>query len=174
MSLGLVVADLLTAARLGVSVVLPVVLWPQGNLTAAAVLVTAAWICDVVDGRLARYSRGEGRLGHWDLTADTAVGAGVVIGLAGVGAVPTWYAVSALLLLGAWFVRTRNLASSMMLQLSGYVPLLWILWRERVDWWWLPFFAALLIGLVDWRRLIAVNVPGFLRTVTPRNWRRVT
>lgn len=174
MSLGLVVADLLTAARLGVSVVLPVVLWPQGNLTAAAVLVTAAWICDVVDGRLARYSGGEGRLGHWDLTADTAVGAGVVIGLAGVGAVPTWYAVSALLLLGAWFVRTRNLASSMMLQLSGYVPLLWILWRERVDWWWLPFFAALLIGLVDWRRLIAVNVPGFLRTVTPRNWRRVT
>ncbi|HEX6301718.1 MAG TPA: CDP-alcohol phosphatidyltransferase family protein [Acidimicrobiia bacterium] len=168
------VADLLTAARLGVSVILPAVLWPRGSLTAAAVLVSAAWISDVVDGRLARYSGGEGRLGHWDLTADTAVGAGVVVGLAGAGAVPAWYAVSALFLLGAWFLRTRSLASSMILQLSGYVPLLWTLLREQADWWWLPFFAALLIGLVDWRRLIEVNVPGFLRSVTPRNWRRVT
>lgn len=172
MSPGLVVADVLTTARLGLALALPVVLG-TGRLTVAAVLVSTAWISDILDGRLARSSAGEGRLGRWDLTADTAVGAGVLVGLTVAGELPVWYAVAALLVLGAWFLRTENFAGSMLLQLAGYVPLLWILWSEQTDWWWLPFVTAFLIGIVDWRRLIEVNIRGFLSSVTPRNWGRV-
>lgn len=172
MSPGLILADLLTAVRLGIALVLPVVLG-TGRLDTAAFLVSSAWMSDILDGRLARASVGEGRLGRWDLIADTAVGAGVVVGLAGAGKLPSWYAVGSLLLLGAWFIRTANIASSMLLQLAGYVPLLLVLWSEQADWRWLPLATALWIGIVDWRRLIAVNIPGFLRGVSPRRWRQV-
>jgi hypothetical protein len=170
MSPGLVSADLLTAARMGMALALPVVLG-TGRLTVAAVVVSSAWVTDILDGRLARISVGEGRLGRWDLIADTAVGAGIVVGLTGASKLPLWYAAGSLLLLGVWFLRTRNLASSMALQLAGYVPLLFVLWSERADWWWLPFVTAALIGMVDWRRLIEVNIPGFLRGVMPHTRR---
>lgn len=169
MSARLVSADLLTAARLGIALAVPVVL-VTGRLTVAAVVVSSAWISDILDGRLARSAAGEGRLGWWDLIADTAVGAGVVVGLAGAGKLPVWYAVGSLLLFGVWFLRTGNFASSMLLQLAGYVPLLLVLWSEQVR---LPIVTAFLISMVDWRRLIEVNIPGFLRGVTPRKWSRV-
>lgn len=172
MSTRLVLADLLTAARLGIALAVPLVLG-TGRLTVAAVVVSSAWISDILDGSLARRAAGEGRFGRWDLTVDTAVGAGVVVGLFGAGKLPVWYAVSCLLLFGVWFVRTGNFASSMLLQLAGYVPLLLVLWSEQVDWWWLPIVTAFLIGIVDWHRLIEVNIPGFIRGVTPRKWSRV-
>lgn len=167
MSSRIVSADLLTAARLGMAVALPVVLG-TGRMTVAAVVVSSAWVTDVLDGRLARTSAGESRLGRWDLTADTAVGAGVVVGLASAGRLPVWYAVSVLLVLGVWFLHTGNFASSLLLQLAGYVPLLSVLWSERADLWWLPLVTAFSIGMVDWRHLIEVNIPGFLRGLTPR------
>lgn len=141
------------------------VLW-SGRLSLAAGLVSAAWVSDVVDGRVARVSGGDGNMGPWDLLADTAVGTGIVVGLGGAGALPVWYAVAAVVSFGVWSRRRENFGGSMILQLLGYVPLLSILWMERPDWWWLPFVTAVLIGVVDWRRLIQVNIPGFVRSFT--------
>jgi hypothetical protein len=61
-----------------------------------------------------------------------------------------------------------NLAGGMLLQLTGFVPLLWLLWTERAALWWLPFLTALLIGVLDWRTLVHENIPNFLRGMAGR------
>lgn len=157
------IADLLTISRFGIGVALVPVTWTL-TLSQAAWLVSSAWVTDVLDGRLARAAGEQGRLGRWDVTADTLVGAGVLIGLAGSGEVPFLYAAGALVIFGGLFLA-GNLAAPMLLQLSGYLPLLAILWTQRPDAWWVPFLVAALIGVVDWRRLLTVNIPNFVRGV---------
>jgi hypothetical protein len=106
-------------------------------------------------------------MGRWDLAVDTAVAGGIAVALAGAGEIPAWFAASSILLFGGWWLLMDKPAGSMLLQLSGYIPLLRILWTERPQWWWLPFATAGLALAVDWRRLVTVNIPGFLRSFRP-------
>lgn len=159
-------ADTLTAIRLVSAPALVPLAW-TGSWPAVGVLLAAAWVGDIADGRLARRSGVETRLGAWDMAADTAVGAGLVVGLAGHGTIPWVVGLPALVVFGGLFIA-GNLAASMLLQLVGYLPFLYILWSERPDVWWLPFAAIVFAGLVNWRRLFFVAIPAFLRGVTGR------
>ncbi len=160
------VADLLTITRAGLAVLVIPAIW-SGRLELAALIVSMAWLTDFLDGRLARMASDETRMGPWDLTVDTLFGAGLLVGLAGAHVVPVLFAVVAIVALGGWFV-TGNPTASMLLQLAGFLPLLRLLWLERPDAWWLPFLTAALIGLADWRRLLTINIPLFLRGLIGR------
>lgn len=129
-------------------------------LSATAVVVSLGWLTDLLDGRLARRSGTKGRLAEWDLRADTALGIGLLAGLAIAGLVDVWLPVAAALLI--WPFLVGNVAAAMMIQLAGFVPLLLLLWDRRPPLWWLPFATALVCGIVDWRRLLFANIPAFL------------
>jgi phosphatidylglycerophosphate synthase len=154
------IADLLTISRLVLAVLVVPAAW-SANLELTGLLISAAWLTDFLDGRVARRSGGEGRMGRWDLTVDTLVGAGLLIGLTGAGEIPLWLTAVAMVVLGGWFF-SGNPAASMLLQLTGYVPLLLILWSRRPSAWQAPFLTAILIGVLDWRRLFTINIPAFL------------
>lgn len=158
-----VTADALTAFRLLAAGAL-VFMIPAEELTGVAVLLGIAWLTDLFDGRLARKSKSPTRLGRWDALADTAVGAGLVVGLQLGGVLAPWAAIGALLVFGALGIA-GNVAALMILQLVGFVPTLWLLWTERPTLWWFPAVTALTIGVVDWRRLVFINIRGFLRGV---------
>lgn len=160
------VADGLTAVRLLAAVVLVPAVW-TARWTSVAVLLSLAWLSDFLDGRTARRAPGETRLGGLDVTADTAVGAALVIGLAGAGTIPWWAAIGAITVLGSLFAA-GNLAASMLLQLTGYLPVLNILRLERPSLWWLPYAAIVVIGIADRRRLLHVSIPAFLRGIAGR------
>jgi phosphatidylglycerophosphate synthase len=160
------VADLLTISRLGIALVVIPAAWSL-SLGPTAILVTTAWLTDFLDGKVARTAGTEGRMGRWDMACDTAVGAGLVIGLTGAGLIPILAGVGAVVVFGAWFL-TGNYAAAMLLQITGYLPLLALLWTERPTGWWLPFITAALIGIVDWRRLLLINIPNFLRGLAGR------
>lgn len=152
-------ADGLTGLRMVLAVAVVPAAWAS-RLGLTAIIVATAWLTDLVDGRLARLSGEKGRLASWDLRADTMLGACLLVGLAGAGIAPLWLiplavALAALYLLG-------SVSASMLLQLCGYVPLLVVLWTDRPPAWWLPVVVPLLIGLIDWRRLLTVNIPVFL------------
>jgi phosphatidylglycerophosphate synthase len=159
-----VTADGLTVSRLVIAIVLVPVTWSL-SLGVSALLLSVAWVTDVLDGRLARAAGEEGRMGHWDLTADTAVGAGLLVGLAGSGEIPAWFAAAVLAILGTLFLF-RSFAASMVLQVAGYASMISLLWSRRPSFWWVPLATAILIGIIDWRRLVQVNIPGFLRPFT--------
>jgi phosphatidylglycerophosphate synthase len=155
-----VVADGLTVLRLVIAIVLVPATWSL-SLSVSAWLVSVAWVTDVLDGRLARAAGEEGRMGRRDLTVDTAVGAGLLVGLAGSGEIPAWFAVSVLVILGTLFLR-GSFAASMLLQVAGYSSLIALLWSRGSSFLWMPMATAVLIGIIDWRRLLQVNIPGFL------------
>lgn len=161
-------ADGLTIARLGLAVALLFSAWML-DLTLVALLVSLAWITDLFDGRAARASGRLGAMGSWDLRADTAVGACLALGLGGSGWAPPWVLAIAGALAIAFLYG--SFAAAMLLQLCGYVPLALVLWSERPSAWWLPFVTVVLIAAFGWRRLVHVNIPGFLRdlrVVAPR------
>lgn len=160
------VADALTLSRLIAAVLAIPLVWNE-RWTAVAVLLALAWVSDLLDGRLARASGSPTRLGAWDMRADTAVGAGLVIGLIGQGSMPAWAGLLALTLLGGMFLA-GNLAAAMLLQLTGFIPVLVTLWGDRPMVWWLPFAIAVAIGVADWRRLFTINIPAFVRGVAGR------
>lgn len=157
------VADVLTISRLGMAVLLVPAAW-TAHLTAVSVLLSLAWLTDILDGRVARAGGVPGRLASWDLTVDTIVGVGLLIGLTGAGEVNLVFAAAATVGLGAWFI-TGNFAASLLLQLAGYLPFLAIAWTRRPMAWWLPFTTAIVIGVIDWRRLVTINIPGFVRSL---------
>jgi hypothetical protein len=159
-----VVADVLTVSRLGLAVLVIPSAWTR-NLTLTSALLAAAWLTDFLDGRIARAAGVTGRMGPWDLTVDTTVGVGLIIGLTGAGEVPALFGVAAILVLGSWSLA-GNFAAALLLQLAGYLPLLDIVWRRRPPVWWLPFLTVIVIGLMDWRRLVTVNIPRFIRGLT--------
>jgi phosphatidylglycerophosphate synthase len=154
------IADLLTLFRMASAVLIAVAL-ATGALGVTAMLLSAAWLSDALDGRMARLG-GRTRLGEWDVLADAMVGAGAAIGLALAGVLPVWPVLVAVIGLGGLLVA-GNLAAGMLLQLTGFLPLLWRLWAERPSAWWLPFLTALVIGAVEWRKLIYVSIPNFIR-----------
>lgn len=159
-------ADALTVSRgLAALALIPLVwteMWPV-----VGVVLSSAWLSDFLDGRLARGSGGRTRLGHWDVTADTAVGAGLVVGLMGNGTLPWLGGVAVIVIVGALYLA-GNLAASMIMQLTGYVPTLFILYDRQASLWWLPPITAGVIALIDWRRLLLINIPSFIRGVAGR------
>lgn len=159
-------ADALTAARLlAAAVVVP--LLASADWALAALLVALAWVSDLLDGRMARLSGETTRLGGLDLVADTIFGGAVIVGLVVGGFLPVWLGLSALLVFGALFAN-GNVAAAMALQLTGFVPLLYELWQQKPVTWWAPFAVALLAATLDWRRLVFINIPAFVRGVTGR------
>ncbi len=160
------IADGLTILRLVAAVALIALVW-NGRWTAVAVVVGMAWLSDFLDGRLARRAGGGTRLGDWDMQADTAVGAGLALGLIAHGTLPDVIGFPALVIFGALYLL-GNVAASMLLQLTGYVPTLLILWSDRPALWWLPFSVIILIAVVDWKRLFLIAIPAFLRGISGR------
>lgn len=159
-------ADGLTALRLlGAVFAIPLI---SSNLWAmTALLVSIMWIADLLDGRLARLSGLQTRLGHLDMVFDTVFAAGVVVGLAIVGTLPLWLALGSLIVFGGLFAA-GNMAAAMLLQLTGFIPLLVELWLRKPDTWWAPFVVMALAGIVDWKRLVFTNIPLFIRGVAGR------
>lgn len=164
------VPDVLTALRLAIALALIPVAGASAY-SAAAILLSVAWLTDFLDGRLARALGVIGRLGRWDMTVDTGLGAGLLIGMTGAGVVPVWVALAALVVFGGLYFA-GNLAASMLLQLSGYLALVNELWSQRLPLWWLPMATAVAIGTMDWRRLLTFNIPNFVRGVSGRFDRR--
>lgn len=152
-------ADGLTGLRLALAAVLVPVAW-SSHLGLTAILISIAWLTDVLDGRLARGSGQKGHLARWDLRADTLLGAGLLVGLAGAGIAPPWLIPIGIILAALYVLG--SVTASMLLQLCGYVPLLIALWVDRPPAWWLPIVVSALIGLIDWRRLVTINIPAFL------------
>lgn len=159
-------ADVLTSIRV-VGAIAVAFLIASNSWAIVALLVSMVWIADLLDGRLARLSGIETRFGRLDLVFDTLFGAGVVVGLLAAGVLPPWLGLGSLIVFGALFFA-GNVAAAMLLQLTGFVPLLMELWQRKPVTWWAPFAVALLAGVVDWRRLVFKNVPMFIRGVTGR------
>jgi phosphatidylglycerophosphate synthase len=156
------IADLLTLVRLAVAPALMATLG-VGRLTPAAALLALAWLTDALDGPAARAAQVETRLGHFDLLADTAVGAGALAGLGLAGDIPAVLAGTLLAVVGTGFLVLRNAAMSMALQAVGYAGLIWTLWDEGEDAVWLPLATAAGLLLLLHRRLFQAVIPGFLR-----------
>ena len=119
------VADALTASRFVLAVILvPIV--ARGAWLPAGIVVAAAWWTDFLDGRVARSTTGS-RLGDWDPHADTVVGFGIVVGLAGGGHLPGpvwWLVIGGLLTVT--HLLTGIFAFSELAQALGYGPLLYL------------------------------------------------
>ena len=135
----------------------------RGQPAGAAVALSAAWFSDALDGRMARASGRKTRLGEWDMPADTAVGAALLVGLWAGGAVPGWLAGGIILIFGGGYVLLRQVALGMVVQAVGYGAFLWHLWSEGQAILWVPAVAALAIGALDRRKLFGVLIPEFLR-----------
>ncbi len=86
-----VVADLLTASRMVAAAGIVVAGLGRGSagaIAGIAALTIFAWITDVLDGQLARRSRGPTHLGNWDLLADLGLCLAITAALVLRGAVP--------------------------------------------------------------------------------------
>lgn len=159
-------ADVLTTIRL-LGAIAVALLISAGLWTMVALLVAMVWISDLLDGRLARLSGLQTRLGRLDLVFDTLFGTGIVLGLLIAGILPLWLGLGSMIVFGGLFFA-GNVAAAMLLQLTGFVPLLVALWERKPATWWAPFAVALLAAVVDWRRLVFTNIPMFIRGVTGR------
>jgi hypothetical protein len=157
-------ADVLTASR-AVLAVVAMLLLADGALGAAAVVVAVGWLTDAADGALAKAAGGGTRLGDWDMPADTAVGAGVLAGLAIHGWFPPILAVILLAVLGTAYLYFRNPAISQALQAVAWAALFWRLWTDRSPWGWVPVAVAAGIGVAEQRRFTRVILPAFFRGV---------
>ncbi len=144
-----------------------IVLIESGSWALIALLVSMVWVSDLLDGRLARLSGARTRLGRFDLAVDTVFGAAVVVGLVMAGILPWWFGLPSIVVFGGLFFA-GNVAAAMLLQLTGFVPLLIELWQRRPVNWWFPFAVAVLAGTIDWRRLVFTNIPMFIRGITGR------
>ena len=154
-------ADSLTLARLGFALLL-VGAVATDRLALAAWLLAAAWVSDALDGRVARASMRATRLGHLDLAVDTAVGAGVLIGMGFGGHLPVVLAIGAVVALGGGFLVLRNAALAFALQAMAYAWFMIVLWLEHPSAWWVPPATVAVLLVVGYRRLITVLVPAFL------------
>ncbi len=153
------IADGLTASRFVLAVaVVPLV--ASGAWRAAAIVVAVAWWTDFFDGRLARRTTGT-RLGDWDPRADTAVGAGIVIGLAAGGHVPALPWLLAGGLFAAIYLFTGNFAFGQLVQALGYGPLLWF--AAGSDAIALGVLAGTIaaVGVMDAPRFVSHTLPAF-------------
>lgn len=151
-------ADFLTALRAGLAIPIAIVTW-AALWDVAGLLLSIAWLTDFFDGRLAR-SGGGGRLGRFDLPADTAVAAGAVVGLYGGGHLAAWIAVPATAL-GLAYVIGHNPSFSMLFQAVAYGGVLW--WLTRPIGWGFGVagVTVVVIAMLGWDRLFARVLPTF-------------
>lgn len=155
-------ADGLTLARGLLAVVLVPVI-DRGNWRLAALVLVAAWWTDFLDGRIARSTTGT-RLGAWDERADTAVGAGVMIGLMAGGHVAAVWPITGAVLL-ALYLGTGRFGFSQMLQAIAYGAVLWTTFHTDQFGFALLAATIVAIGVLDVRRLVGYNLPEFFGTL---------
>jgi phosphatidylglycerophosphate synthase len=169
------VADLLTLSRALIAIGLIAALSGR-HLSTVAILISLAWLTDLLDGRAARAGAGGTRLGGWDLGVDTTVGVGALVGLLIAGAIPSWLAWGALLLLGVPFVILRHPTLSMILQAIAYAGVLALLWSEAGGIRWVPPVTIVTILVVGFNRFRTTTLPtffsGFLELLPERGGER--
>jgi hypothetical protein len=153
-------ADGLTGTRAVASPMLAVAVG-GGEFTLGAFVLSLAWILDALDGTAARAASGPTRLGRWDLVVDSLVGAGLLLGLAASAHVPWVLAAAVVVVLGGGSVTLRNPALAMAMQAVPYGTFMWLLFHQRVAWWWLPPTTAIAIGIACARRFTHVVLPEF-------------
>jgi len=156
-------ADALTGSRF-VFAVLAIPLVSSGAWRASSLVVVLAWWTDFFDGRVARSTTGT-RLGEWDPYADTAVGAGVVIGLAAGGHVlpVPWLVVTGGFVLA--YLVGGNFAFGQIAQALGYGPLLWFATRADLVAISVLVGTIVVIAIFDARRFVSVTLPTFFEGV---------
>lgn len=153
-------ADALTALRMVIAVALMTVV-AHRRLEVGTALLATAWWSDLLDGRPARAAGERTRLGHLDLEVDTAVGAGVLVGLA-LGGYASVGAVAIVIVLGGVFLRTANEAVGLLLQTVAYTWFMGVVWINAPQVrWLLPAVAGALLAL-DFDRFIHIEVPRFV------------
>ncbi len=156
------IADALTASRVLLAVWLAVVV-ASGSFPAATLVLVIAWLTDLLDGRVARATEADTRLGSWDFRIDVSLGTAILIGLMLNGLASAWLVVAAIAVLAGLTVLTGNPAPSMLLLAFAYAWFLWLLVDMRPRLWWLPFASILLLLVVDRRRFTRVILPAFFR-----------
>ena len=166
-------ADALTLARALLAAALAGAVAAE-RVGIAAWLFVAAWCSDAADGRLARAGRQPTRLGRHDLVIDTAVGVGLLVGMALSGYVPVLAAAGLIVLLGGGFLALGNAALSMALQAVAYASFIVVLWRAAPTLRLVPVSAVLALFVLEFRRLIAVTIPTFLADLAALGRRRHT
>lgn len=152
-------ADTLTLARLGFALLLTAVV--GRSLTWAGLLLAAAWISDALDGRVARASSRPTRLGGLDLSVDTAVGSGVLLGMATAGILSFPLAVGLIVLLGGAYLWLRNPAPALALQGVAYGWFLAVVWTRQLTVRWVLLATIAVLFLTGARRLFTVVIPAF-------------
>jgi phosphatidylglycerophosphate synthase len=148
-------------ARLPLALAIAGIVGVNDGLVGGAVLLSAAWMTDLADGRLARRAASATRLGPWDPIADATVGMGVLVGLivAGrVGIVP-WLVIGGVLFAG--FIVTRNLALGMVVQALAYGLFIVELAIDAPHALWMPGATAAVIGIADAGRFVDEILPNF-------------
>jgi phosphatidylglycerophosphate synthase len=153
-------ADTLTLARLGFALLLTAVV--GRSLTWAGLLLAAAWISDALDGRAARASNRLTRLGRLDLSVDTAVGAGLLLGMAAGGILSFPFAVGLTVVLGGAYLWLRNPAPALALQGVAYGWFLAVVWTQELAVRWVLLATIAVLCLTGARRLFTVVIPAFL------------
>ena len=156
------VADALTASRVPLALVLGIAIG-TGNWGLAIPVLVIAWLTDLLDGMIARASKGQTRLGEWDFRVDVTLGIAILIGLSALGKGPLWLSLSVIGLLAGWTWITGNPSPAMLMMGIAYGWFLPVLFIDKPTLWWMPFAAIPLILALDWRRFFTVILPAFFK-----------
>ena len=156
-----ILADGLTTSRFVLALLIAAWLGFADALTAAAFMLSVAWVTDYADGALARRSGGGTVMGKWDPVADATVGVGVIVGLSISGRAGTfpWLLLASVLMVA--FLVTRNLSLGMVLQAVAYGLLIVELPMDAPGALWMLGTTAAVIGIADGRRFTEVVLPTF-------------
>jgi phosphatidylserine synthase len=157
-------ADLLTGSRALIALFL-VATVGQGRLGTATALLAIAWLTDFFDGKSARAAEKPTHLGRWDLLVDTFVGAGLMVGLALGGYVNWAVGLLCVVFLGGGWIVSGNMSLSSVLQAIAYGTFMWTAYSSRTVGWWLPPVTAVVIAILNWRKMVHESIPGFLSGV---------
>ena len=162
------VADLITSLRGMIAAGLVWIGYRFGadGLSAAAWLMLADWLGDMLDGRIARRSRVQYHtwIGDHDLEVDMTVSIGLLIYMLQAQVVSFWWAGGYCLLWAVYFGWRRGIPHShgMLFQAPIYGWFLWIaLHRAPLAGWAIVFFLLGII-LLTWPYFPKTMVPGFL------------
>jgi phosphatidylglycerophosphate synthase len=159
-------ADALTAGRAALTVPLGVAA-ASGRWTFCMWLLSVAWWSDFLDGRLARRAGGGTRFGDWDMTADTIVGSGLMVGLTVGGHLSPWLSLAAGVLAVGYAVR-RNPAVGMLIQAIAYGAALVLSARTEPAGFWPAVLTIGMIAVLDVRRLFGYVLPTFFAGLVGR------
>ena len=157
-------ADLLTGSRFILGVVTADALIAD-RLLLFSVVLTAAWVTDVFDGRLARTADRPTRFKDFDMAADTCGWACVMAGLGLSGRAPLWLATLGIVVLGAIYLRTRNPAISQVLQGIAYGAALWLIFTSPDTSLAIPLGTLAVLLLLEYEKFFGKVLPMFFNGV---------